>query len=769
MKAQTNKRVFFLILVFLATACGPKNATLSEPKTNAQGQPIYRDVPYLQEYSVRYELNDQQAHSELKAISANRDGFIEILAGRRLWVPDNGSFYFSGKFTPDVAYHPMLKKNIRAITTYHNQTVYLDDKQIFSNAWAGKIQIDHGLPGASAFAGGKDFHFLVSDGNNLVYLDQSGKKLWSGTYKGVKQISYNEGNNCFLLVTSESVAEFIPGEPVKEIYKGSGVTSAAFQSSPNRVVVGTSAGYLFLPEKQLIGKLPCTNITTIQEIDSTLWFGSTDGAFSLNGDGKYSYFAGERWLPGNQVVSIQKGPDHSVLILTNKGLGQIYFKEMTLEDKAMFFEKQVRQKNIRYGFNCSATRLINDYASGQMAAQPSDNLWTGMYLASQLFRYKVTGSQEALENARESLDAMERLYTVTGIKGLFARSFERDYTVENAMTSGWKEKELLTGSPAQLWLRAADHPNWTWRSTASSDQTIGQVFGLTAVLELSDDTIMKQKALTMLDNLMSYIVDNNLYIIDVDGEPTLWGKWNPEYVNHFPKNVGDRKICSSNMIAMLQTAYHFTKKEKFKEKAFELMTKFGYFENLMRPMEEIGKAGEGADIWSKNLSEEWNHSDDEMYFLAYWGLYPYAFNDTLKADFAKTIEDHWNIERPEHNALWNFTYAMTGAKPFDLDQSIGFLKNYPMDMRNWAVQNSQRKDIDCLPPNFRGQTTKELLPLGELPLYRHNGQIFTLDSNGDGKTLISAGDVWLLPYWMGRYLGVISAPEKTETKNINIQ
>ncbi len=112
---------------------------------------------------------------------------------------------------------------------------------------------------------------------------------------------------------------------------------------------------------------------------------------------------------------------------------------------------------------------------------------------------------------------------------------------------------------------------------------------------------------------------------------------------------------------------------------------------------------------------------------------------------------------------------MTGAKQFDLNQSIGFLKNYPLDMRNWSVQNSQRKDIERIPDNFRGQTTKELLPLGELPLYRHNGQIFTLDSKGDGKTLISAGDVWLLPYWMGRYLGVISAPEKTETKNINIQ
>jgi hypothetical protein len=147
-----------------------------------------------------------------------------------------------------------------------------------------------------------------------------------------------------------------------------------------------------------------------------------------------------------------------------------------------------------------------------------------------------------------------------------------------------------------------------------------------------------------------------------------------------------------------------------------------------------------------------------MYFLAYSGLYPYAFTPELKEKFREAIRDHWEIERPEKNALWNLTYAMTGAKDFDLEESIGFLQQYPLDMRNWAVQNSHRKDIEMLPANFRNQTTKTLLPLSEIPLYRHNGEIFRLDSQGDGTTLISAGDVWLLPYWRGRYLGVISEP-----------
>ena len=751
--AISNLLCFYLFL--LLTGCKEIHTVKpSETITNSKGQQVYQDIPYLQDYSIRYYSTLNHDSMRLSSVSLNRDGQIRILSNKGVLVPDNGSLFYPGKLIPDISYAPLLSRKIAAIGTYKNQTFYLDDKQLFSNAWAGKIQIDHGLPKACLFAGGKDFDFLISDGEKLLYINQEGIKLWSGNFKGIKQIRYLETENCFLLVSPESVAEFTPGQPIKEIYKGTGIACAT--SFDNKVVVGTTNGYFFLPAKTLITKVPCPDITDIKEIDGQLWFCSTMGAYHLTPDGKYGFYAGERWLPDDRVITIEKGTDSSILVVTEKGLAQICYKKITLEDKAMFFEKQVREKNIRYGINSSASKLLTGYSSGQVANQPSDNLWTGMYLASQLFRYKVTGSATARENAYEAFEAMERMFTVTGIPGLFGRSYERDYKVDTTKAKGWQEKELLSGSPATVWLPASDHRNWAWRSAVSSDQTVGQIFALTMVLELADDKEWKARALKCLDNLMGYIVKNNLYIIDADGKPTLWGKWNPDYVNKFPTNVGDRKLNSSNIIAFLQTAYKFTGKEIYKKTALELMDKYGYLDNLTRPISELGPSK--ADKISEVLSQAWNHSDDEMYFLAYWGLYPYSFTPELKKKYEAAIRDHWNSERPEKDALWNFTYAMTGAKEFDLDQSIWFLKTYPLDLRNWRMQNSKRKDIEILPQNFRGQTTRDLLPLGEIPLFRHNGQIFTLDSEGDGTTLISAGDTWLLPYWMGRYLGVISAP-----------
>ncbi len=721
---------------------------------------VYTDNGFIQEYSVKYYTDS--AAGMLLALAADRNRNIQVLTENGIVVPDNGQLFYSGRLIRDLSYSPMLNKKIIDFSLYHNQFIYLDSVYIFSNAWAGKLQISHGMQHAKMFAAGKDFSFLIYDGKNIAFINSDGKVAATDTLTGIKQIKFQEKLNRFILVTSSRILAYSPGKPIEKIAERKNITCAEPLADSDSIAAGTAGGYFIWPDTTLHTLLPACNITSLTEINHVLWFGTSMGAFHKNEQGKYSYYAGERWLPGNNVVQIQQGPDSSVLVLTDKGLAQIISKKMTLEEKAMFFERQVRQKNIRYGLNCSASQLPNGYSTAVTGNQPSDNLWTSMYLASQLYRYRVTSSEEAKQNAMEAFDAMERLFTVTNIPGLFARSYERDYKTENTKGPDWERKELYSGSPANLWLRAADHPNWTWRSTASSDQTVGQIFALTTVLELADDETWKNRARKCLSNLMDYILKNNLYIIDVDGEPTLWGKWNPDYVNAFPKNVGDRRLYSSNITAFLQAAYKFSGDKKFREKAEELLNKYGYLDNLMRPISEIGPSD--ATELSKILSEEWNHSDDEMYFLAYPSLVKYALTPALKKKYIQSITDHWNSERTEKNALWNFIYAMTTGKDFDLKNSIGFLQQYPLDLRNWGMQNSHRKDIELIPDNFRKQTTSELLPLSELPLYRHNGNIYQLDSNGNGTTLISAGDVWLLPYWMGRYLGIISPPGNSENQ-----
>lgn len=767
------KKILIFTLMAALLTCSSNSTKLS--KVNDNGQPVHLDKPYIQDYSIKYYFPENQiAKPKLLAVAADRNTNIQILSSEGLFFPFNGRMLYPGELLPVKTYRYMQDKNITGLGSYQNQFVYSDNQAVFSNAWAGYLFQEHGLKSAQIFAGGKNFDFLVTDGSELIYMDKDGKKAWEGKSSDVLSIKFNENKNSFLVVTPNSVSEFSPANnKLETLYKGEQITSAAPVKNGAEIVVGTNNGYLILSssgtaEGGLIANVPWPEITDVAEINGELWFGSTKGAFKLNEKNGYDYYASQRWLPDNNVIDIEPGPEGSVLVLTETGLGQICFEKMTLHDKAMILEKLTRKYHIRYGFSSEGVGMQNGDLS-QMTLIDSDNdgLWTGMYLGGQLFRYAATEDPEAWENCKEALMGFERLYSITGIPGLPARAYEVIGYQSSGYTNAFSEdtRHLFEESGYDVdtspWRNGTDK-GWVWKSTTSSDEVLGHFFALSLFADIAKDTEWKNRAKKLVVDLAEHIYKNDLYLVDWDGKPTTWGRWHPDYVNGYDPRVGDRKLNSSNIAGFLQAAYHFTNDEKYKNKLFELFEDHGYLENLMRPMKEIGRVDVDEDgkvaSWAEMLTRTWNHSDDEMYFLGYWCLYPYALNDELREKYREAIRDHCDIERPEQDPTWNFTYAMTGAKEFDLEESIEWLQRHPIDHISWKIENSHRHDLEKLPPNFRNQLTKEVISPAEGSVNKHNGNRFSLDRHGNGSVAETPGDVWLLPYWMGRYLGVISGP-----------
>jgi hypothetical protein len=739
-KTKTFYGFALICLSFIFVSCSSGNRSFVGTSQK------YTDKPFIQDYSIKYRLDTGDV--KLLRVFSDRNGYIQILSSEGLLRPRDGQFLFPGQLVRDLQDRQTSDKKISGIGIYQDQFVYLDDKAVLSNAWAGKLYSRHSLPGAKIVAGGKEMAFLISDGSRLLLMKDS-EKLWEGAVSGdeIKDIKFDDAGNLFWILGKKTISYFSPEtSELNTVVTNSMLTCIGL--SNGKLIAGTGDGYFEIDTKtkkqngDINRVLPWTDITVITEINGNIWFGTSWGAFMRRKDGKFDYYASERWLPTDKVTDIAMGPDNSVLVLTDKGLGKICFQEMTLHEKAMFFEKQVRERHIRTGFNATVSNMTNgDVTTGSMEDSDNDGLWTSMYLAGEAFRYAVTKEDEALQNVSESLDAMERLYTINKIPGFPSRSFER---------RGYKYED-------EAW-RRADDPEWDWKSTTSSDEAIGHIFAFGVIAELVDDPELKNKSIMLIDTLMSHILKNNFYMIDWNCEPTRWGRWNPEYVNARPVMVGDRKITASNITSMLQTAYHFTGKEKYKQAVLLLMKEYGYLDNLMRPMSSIGMAPADADELSRDLSDGWNHSDDEMYYCGYWGLYRYALNDTLKAKYREAIIDHWQIERPEKEGLWNIMTAIADAEKIDLDEAVWYLQEYPLDLVNWTIVNSHRKDIKKIEPNFRKQTIEEVLPPDETRIARHNSNMFDLDENGGGRSENSAGDIWLLPYWIGRYLGVISEP-----------
>lgn len=706
---------------------------------------VHRDRVFQQDYAVKY-VGDNEA-KERFSLAVDRNGTIQVLEKGKLLRPAFGAFQQDGILVADQSYLPMKDKNILAIIQHEDQLVYLDDKAVLSNAWAGDLYLMHDLKNPYALTGGKEMDFVVVSPNQLQYLKKGQKTSAISISEPILDLRFDSKRNRFLLLQASGISSYSPGgTQISPIAKGKKLKAFALDTQKDLAVIGTENGFftLNLSTNQASGlqtKLPWTEITAVEVNGSDYWFGSKKGVFRLDEKGTVSYYFGDRWIPGEEVrdLALDKNRVH---VLTEKGLSTLVFEKMTLAQKAEILEAQVRKMHIRNGFNASLQLAEKgNISTGRLKDSDNDGLWTAMYLGGQAFRYAVTQDPEALANCKESLLAMERLYTINPVEGFPSRSFERSGYINQL-------------SDPDRWQHASD-PEWDWKATTSSDEAIGHVFVFGVLAEIVDDPWIKAKSIELLDALMNHIVKNDLYLIDYDGKPTLWGKWHPDYVNGFPEQVGDRKLNSSNIIAMLQTAFHFTGKQVYKDKAFELMEKHGYLENLMRPMSVIGQAGDGSDDWSKMLSESWNHSDDEMYFLGYWGLYRYAFTPELKAQFKKSILDHWEAERPEKEALWNIFTALVQPENFDLEPSIWFLERHPIDLISWNTQNSHRKDIVTLPANFRRQSTETVLPPSETRIMKHNANRFTLDGGSQGLSVYSAGDIWLLPYWMGRYLGVI--------------
>lgn len=735
--------LYFLFILILGCSC-EENAEVPTSKLQ------HVDLAFEQCYAVKFETTSSV---DLYTVESDRNGDIQILTSAGLYHCQGGQMLYPGELVPYRRHRPMLDMQLSALSLQSEQFLYANQEALFSNAWAGLKYLPHGLKTPNLISAGTDESYLLAQGDKLAWIKGDGSR-WEGEVANqdiLALLSSTEAEEFFIL-TEEKIIRFSPEtKQMQVLLEGQHFT--AFDLDPNKrqLVVTTHEGYFTLAldgakaSPNWHKAIPHPDLTTIQIIDDTYWFGSRKGAFSVSAQGDIRYFHGKRWLVDNEVVAIRSGEKGTILILTKSGLSQIRKKQWTLAEKAAFYDEQVRQRHIRYGFNASLARLEKGNPStGYLVDSDNDGLWTAMYLGGEAFRYAVTKNPDALANCEESLAAMERLYSINPVPGFPSRSFERHGYLEQL-------------ADPHRWHHAPD-PRWDWKGTTSSDEAIGHMFAFGVLAELAPSAAIQAKAIQLMDTLMSHIIDNQMYLVDSDGKPTTWGRWNPEYVNARPKMVGDRKLNASNIIGMLQTAYHFTQKEKYKDSAYELMEQQGYLDNLLYPMAEVGRAPEDADDWSRMLSEEWNHSDDEMYFLGYWGLYRYAFTDSLRTLYGQAILEHWELERPEKEGLWNIFTAIIGVDSFDLSNAIWYLQEYPLDLVDWDTENSHRQDIQMVDANFRNQTIEQVLPPGETKIARHNANRFRLDSQGGGRTEYSAGDIWLLPYWMGRYLEVIGPP-----------
>jgi hypothetical protein len=394
-------------------------------------------------------------------------------------------------------------------------------------------------------------------------------------------------------------------------------------------------------------------------------------------------------------------------------------------------------------------KIPGDTTSWQPDDDDNDGEYTGNYLVMESFRYAVTKSNEARQNAGKAFRFLKFLQEVTGSNGYFARTIvpsdwtavlhdtNQSYTSQAIAEEMVKEPRFKPVS--ERWRRSRDG-KWLWKGDASSDEMCGHMFGYFFYYELAADENEKKVVASHIAGIVDHLIKNNYNMMDVDGTHTRWSVWSPDKLNRDPEWLPDRYQNSMELLSFLKLAYYVTGNKDYEKRYRHLIDEEHYLENMSK---------------IKDQDPAWFIYFDVI-MQAY--LYPILIKcetDPKLRDFYSKHMDEWMEKRKgDKNPLINFIYCYTRNKKAELEASRDLLRDTPLDLVSWTIDHKNREDVRIVHyPVMDEEQVSELPPASIRATIRWDANPWQAVN---GNPSIEREPVfWLLPYWMGRYLKLI--------------
>lgn len=488
--------------------------------------------------------------------------------------------------------------------------------------------------------------------------------------------------------------------------------------------------------------------------ENRLWVATKLGVARYDGK-RWSLRHSRRWLLSNDARDVALGADGTAWIATGVGVSAIRRKTMTLAQKADYFLQLLRARHLRPPGLVGPAVLLKqgDLSRSFIEDDDNDGEHTGEYLAMESFRYAVTKAPDARANAKVAFHALETLQQATGTGHFFARSVlpigtaplhevDRTFTPQEiAETRRTDPREKLI---EKRWLPSPDG-KWLWKRDTSSDEVDGYLFGYSTYFTLAADADEKKSVAAQVDRIVGGIVKNGYVLQDIDGKATRWGNWSPESLNGDPNWYEERGGNSVEILAFLGIAQHITGNAKYREAANYLMQKHGYDRNML--------------LTSFDTPSERTHIEDELLGIVYPGLMTYLIDPKLKANSETSLRRWYKTCQRDGIPLYDFVYNKFSGQRASLAGSAFTLRDWPLDMIEWTVDNREREDIEReTTPGTDEGFLKRMLPRSEMGLCMWDQEPYRALIGLDGMREDKPTD-WLLAYWMGRYYGLITAPK----------
>ncbi len=502
--------------------------------------------------------------------------------------------------------------------------------------------------------------------------------------------------------------------------------------------------------------LPHAQVTAVKKApDGRMWIGTEYGISRFRpGEPDYSVRLSRRWQMNDHVRDIEFDKDGNAWIATAGGVSVIKRRELTLAQKADYLYDFLIRRHVREPWIVNRFRLEVPGDTTTLVPDDDDNdgEYTSNYLAMEAFRYAATKDPLARERARKAYDFLAFLQTVTGTDGFFARtivpaSWERMHDPNRTYTPQELADELIRNprhKPVEVRWRLSKDGEWKWKGDTSSDELDGHLFAYFCYYTLVADEEEKKAVARHFSKIMDHLMRNNYNLTDLDGKHTKWGVWSPEQLNHDPEWVPEKALNSMELLAFLKFAHHITGDEKYQEAYLHLIEEEGYLENA--------KA-------LKNPNPAFDtYFDTYLELYVFFPLISHENDPALKKEY-KDLLNHWfQKNRVHHSPFVNFAYNYLTGGSDALDNSVAFLIDAPIDLVNWRIDNGKREDLSIVrKPMLEELQINKLLPPSELRAIRWDRNFYQAVAGNPSEEYDPV--YWLLPYWMGRYLGLIKDAE----------
>jgi hypothetical protein len=295
--------------------------------------------------------------------------------------------------------------------------------------------------------------------------------------------------------------------------------------------------------------------------------------------------------------------------------------------------------------------------------------------------------------------------------------------------------------------------DWFWKGDTSSDEVNGHYFSVSLFHDLAAKGAEQERAAKHIANITTHIIDNGWVLRDMDGKPTRWGRWDPEYLQR-PYGFESRGLNSMEAQTYVQAAYALTGDAKF-QAGLDQLIKWRYHTYTVR--QKITFPPESVVTW-----------DDELAFRCYYTLLTYAKDPELRSIYLRSLERSWEVQRMQQVPFFNFIYGVFTGNDCEAPQAVRHLREWSLDLVNHNYHNSHRSD---LAPQ-RGYVpyaggTRAISPRESESKWGSRSSLqYDGGENGHGVTPPIG---WLEDYWMGRYFGFIEPPRTQDEKLTTVQ